>query len=122
MALLTAVKTWLGWMRQRAVALTVRADNVATLAMALRCASTNQRLNAIGAEMAAALDEAEVDEVVAAHVPGPLNSLADQLSRLHAPKGEQKAVQAHNLAAFRRTPVPPRDEAFYQRWALTGAH
>ncbi len=69
---------------QRAT-LRIASDNMAALTLVLRLSSPVPRLNALGAELAWTLEEHDVTEVLAVHLPGRLNEEADYLSRLSAP-------------------------------------
>ena len=117
LAILVSLRIWGKHFRAGRARLHVRGDSVVALTLASKLASSAPLLNALGAEISLELEILEIDEVFTAHTPGKLLTLADFLSRMHAPGGTA-ALPAELSSAKRRTP-PIRDEAFYRVWSIS---
>ena len=116
LALLLGIKLWGAWARDGEVDLRVRSDNVATLSLAVKFASSSWTMNALGAELAQLLDNWNIEGLVAEHIPGSLNTIADALSR----RGEGKDVPDCCRLAKQYT-APKRDEKLLPLWRFTAA-
>ena len=116
LALLLGIKLWGAWARDGEVDLRVRSDNVATLSLAVKFASSSWTMNALGAELAQLLGNWNIEGLVAEHIPGSLNTIADALSR----RGEGKDVPDCCRLAKQYT-APARDEKLLPLWRFTAA-
>jgi hypothetical protein len=116
LALLVAIVLWGTLAANHQARLRVRGDNTGALRLAVKLASSDPIMNGIGAELATRLDIFDVDEVIAEHVPGRFNKLADWLSRLWAPGADARAAPPADLTNVRWAKVPRRDEAFFLVW------
>ena len=111
LAVLVALKVWQVQFAGSNVRITLRADNMAALALSRKLSSSSPVLNFIGAELSLLLEEMEVEELSPSHVYGATNSVADALSRLAAP--ECSLFPAAAIAAKKRE-CPLRNRVFYQ--------
>ncbi len=93
------------------VTITLRADNVAALALSKKLSSTSPVLNFLGAELSLLLEEMEVEELAPGHIYGAANQVADALSRLAAPDCSMFPPEA---IAAKKKDCPLRNRAFYQ--------
>jgi hypothetical protein len=89
LAILRAVQLWAPKLQGKV--LVIRSDSAVALAMSSKLASPNRILNYLAAELALALEKAEVPKLIPQHIPGSLNKEADWLSRLHQ-RGEVPQV------------------------------
>ena len=64
----------------------IRSDSVVALGMAKKLASPSPIVNYLGGELAMNLELWKIGKVVAQHIPGKLNDLADWLSRCDVKK------------------------------------
>ena len=90
---------------------TIESDSVAALCAALELKGRSPLMNALASEVMLRLEEYNLEAVVAKHIPGVMNFLADALSRLSAGK-----ELPESLAKVRRVPSPVRDEKFWRAW------
>ena len=92
LAILVALRHWMGWWKERRVQLAIRTDNVAALTLVCRMQPKGTSLGIIARELALdiACSTFAPDDV--AHIPGVSNIAADILSRRHAPDGSAKAL------------------------------
>ena len=117
LAILVSLRLWGKHFRAGRARLHVRGDSVVALTLASKLASSAPLLNALGAEISLELEILEIAEVFTAHTPGKLLTLADFLSRLHAP-GSSSTLPTELSTAKRRSPSA-RDEAFYRVWSIS---
>ena len=85
LAMLIALRSWAHHWKCNRVVLTVKTDNVATLALVARMQPHSAQLGVIAREMALDMAQACYSPDVVEHLPGVANTGADALSRLHAP-------------------------------------
>jgi len=114
LAVLVGLKVWAPLVARTRAAVRVKSDSVTALACACKLASSSALMNGIGAEMALVLEVHEISEVLATHVPGQLNDVADALSRLAQP-GAPQTLPPQLLNAKRRR-TPHRDAQFWTSW------
>ena len=112
LAVLVAIRTFAEHIRDMDCVLRLRSDNVAALRLATKLASGSQKLNALGAHIALALENADVNEVLAEHLAGADNVVADALSRLSLPG----YVVPAECSPEARVETPGRGDAFYPLW------
>ena len=113
LAILVALRCW-GPLFTHTTGVTVRSDSHGSLSAISRLASASPSLNLIVAEIAldvSALPDgiAPVDRLV--HIPGISNTVADALSRVHAP--ERHRIPAVLCNAVFTTP-PARDKGYWR--------
>ena len=117
LAILVSLRIWGKHFRAGRARLHVRGDSVVALTLASKLASSAPLLNALGAEISLELEILEVEEVFTAHTPGKLLTIADFLSRMHAPGGSSE-LPSELSSSKRRTPAD-RCEAFYRVWSIS---
>ena len=110
--MLVALRSWSSHWRNRRMTLTVRSDNVATLAMVAKMQPHSQQLGIIAREIALDVASATYAPDVAVHLPGLANTAADALSRRHDPNNEF-SLPAY-LANCAPHEVPPRLRSWWQ--------
>ncbi|CAE7256557.1 unnamed protein product [Symbiodinium sp. CCMP2592] len=99
LAVLVAVWQWQHSLAD-SVTLTLRSDSVIALALTGKLSSPNDTLNLIGAELAFLLEQIDIQEFKAVHVPGAANKVADWLSRPHERSEQHRsAVLKHAKGA-----------------------
>ena len=108
LAMLVALRTWTKFWIAGRVSLTVRADNLSTLALVAKMQPHSAQLGIIARELALDLASAAYAPDVVEHLPGVANVAADTLSRQFEP--HKKYVVPHYLkgvpeASVARTPV-----------------
>ena len=79
--MLVALRTWCDRWQDRRVTLTVRSDNLSTLAMVAKMQPHGTTVGRIAREMALDVASAMYSPDVVAHIPGIANKAADALSR-----------------------------------------
>ena len=94
------------------VVLKVRGDNVAMLTLILNMRPRTKQMQTIAQELALDMCEFSFVPLVAEHVPGVANKLADELSRRHQPGGVAKPSAI--LLQAREIKVPARDFSYYK--------
>ena len=119
LAALVALREWSTfWCGERLV-LTVRTDNVATLAMVAKMQPKSSRLSLIAREMALDCCQSTLGPDLVQHIPGIANITADALSRKYQlGKGfnlpsslagaHEHACSTRPLAWWRTLPAPPK--------------
>jgi hypothetical protein len=98
------------------VSLRVRSDSVAALTVICKLGSSSPKLNAIAAEISLELSKLGIQEVLAVHLPGEQNTVADKLARLAQPGCDGKLPES--LRDAKRRLVQHRDDSFFQMWAV----
>ncbi len=111
LAVLVALKIWREQLGGNNVSITLRADNMAALALSRKLSSSSPVLNFIGAELSLLLETMEVDELAPGHIYGATNSVADALSRLAAP---ECSLFLGAVVAAKKRECPVRNRAFYE--------
>ena len=84
LAIIRAVNLWTARMYEKSIL--IRSDSVVALGMARKLASPSPIVNFLGGELAMNLELWKIGKVVAQHIPGKLNDLADWLSRCDVKK------------------------------------
>ena len=92
LAIIMAIRMWSARMYGRSIL--IRSDSVVALGMARKLASPSPMVNYLGGELAMNLELWNIGKVVAQHIPGKLNDLADWLSRSDAKKDQVPAELA----------------------------
>ncbi len=111
LAVLVALKVWRDKLGGQNVAITLRADNMAALALSNKLASSTPVLNFLGAELSLLLESMEVEELKPGHIFGSANCIADALSRLAAP---DCALFPPEAMTAKRRHCQERDLKFYE--------
>jgi hypothetical protein len=114
--LLIGLKCWGKFVQNDNVSLRVRSDSVAALTVICKLGSSSPKLNAIAAEISLELSKLGIQEVLAVHLPGEQNTVADKLSRLAQPGCDGKLPES--LRGAKRRLVQHRDASFFQMWAV----
>ena len=110
--MLLALRVWRTRWRQLRSTVVVRGDNVTMLTMVLQFNGSSYGLNVVASEVALELADAAYRPLVAEHVPGVANTLADALSRVSDPaKVWQLPAQLQGAV---RALVPERPRAWYR--------
>ena len=93
----------------------VKSGSKAAIGTALRMASPDRRMNAVGRELAfdQAVGDYHIDTFV--HTPGVANVSPDYLSRLSAPDAEHR-LEPPALRGVPRVRVPGRSAAYWRTW------
>jgi hypothetical protein len=93
----------------------VKSDSKAAIGTALRMASPDRRMNAVGRELAfdQAVGDYHIDTFI--HTPGVANVSPDYLSRLSAPDAEHRP-EPPALRGVPRVRVPGRSAAWWRTW------
>ena len=112
LAMLVALRLWSSYWSSRRVVLTVRSDNVSTLAMVAKMQPHGPQLGLIARELALDVASASYVPDVAVHLPGLANKAADALSRKHDPN--KAFVLPAYLANCSQIEVPPRLRNWWQ--------
>ena len=87
LAIIRAVAVWSSKMFEKSIL--IRSDSVVALGMARKLASPSPIVNYLGGELAMNLELWRVGKVVAQHIPGKLNDMADWLSRCDVKKDKR---------------------------------
>ena len=115
LAILVAIDIWACQWPQSRVVLKVRGDNVGALTLLIKMRPANAKQAIIARELALRLVELSFPPD-AVHTPGIAHIVADELSRVYAPKGtgivSNKIHPA--LEHAKETPTPKRNEAWYR--------
>ena len=110
LCVLVAVRAWIHRWASKRVTITVKSDNIAALSMLANLKSKASPL--IARELALTLSRAAFQPRFIDHVPGVMNAVADNLSRLWEP-GAAFQVPEH-LPPHRRLFPGKRSEAYYR--------
>ncbi|CAK0898756.1 unnamed protein product [Prorocentrum cordatum] len=113
LAVVVAVKAWGRYFKTSTTLLELRSDSTAALGVANKLASPNKVLNFLAAELALFLETHCLPDLVAQHVAGSRNVVADWLSRLQAPQGQQGENSADAIAHAKLRKVVDRDSGYY---------
>ena len=115
LALLVARRVWAHFLEEEPF-MTVKADSLSALRIALKYSSSDPRINCVARELA--LDSSSLTHQVRVftHIPGFTNFLADGLSRLTAPLASRKPFPLE-LTEVPRAPLPKRDSSFWKTWS-----
>ena len=116
LAMLLALRIWKAKWHQFRSAVAVRGDNVTMLTMLVHFRGKSPALATVAREVALEVAGAAYRPVSAEHIPGVANSVADALSRMHAPSvggGSPNTLPAC-LARCTRVEVPARPRAWYR--------
>ena len=81
MAILVALKHWGSRFFALRVRLMVQSDSTAALALTQKLAGSSPGINFLGSELSLLLEELNVEELIATHIPGKANEECDFLSR-----------------------------------------
>ena len=111
LAVLVAVRLWSEKLGGQNVRITLRADNMAALALSNKLSSSSPTLNFLGAELSLQLEIMEVEELNPGHIFGTMNSVADALSRLAAPNCALFPAEAFTA---KERKCPARDKSYYR--------
>ena len=112
LAFLVAIRLWAAMFRCKARKLLIKSDSSAALAAVGRLASGVAVLNFLAGEISMCMEENDMEGIVATHVAGKLNVIADYLSRLHAPGAKDKQPSA--LVGTRPQAPPERRQSYYR--------
>ena len=112
LAMLVAVKAFSPWIRGKneISKVLLRSDNMATVTAALAYKSSSPLMVQLTAELVLELEFLGVGHVLAQHVAGSLNFLADKLSRLGADEVPSQLKYSQLVSA------PPRIDSFFRAW------
>ena len=113
LAALVAIRVWRSRWQKHRVRLTVKGDNVAMLTLIVNLRPKSAQLQLIGQELALEFCHFSFVPIVAKHLPGVANTVADALSRLHQP-GSTKDPNLEYLKQARSIQVPAREISYYQ--------
>ena len=112
LAMLVAIRSWSStWLGHRAI-LSVRSDNMSTLAMVAKMQPHSSRINMVAREIALDVAMSTYTPQVVEHLPGIANKAADSLSRLSDPSGKYQ-IPTYLLQVTRHW-CEPRGKAFYK--------
>ena len=117
LAALVALRQWRQKWQQHRVRLTVRGDNMAMLTLVVNMRPKSKQLQIVAQELALEFCHFSFVPVIAEHIPGVANKIADELSRRHQPG--TNASELSFLSAAMEVEVPLRDKAYYR--TLAGA-
>ena len=112
LAMLIALRVWRQRWRQLRSTVVVRGDNVTMLTMVLHFKGASHGLSIVAREVALELADAAYRPLVAEHIPGIANTLADALSRVGDPSKRWQLPAALHGAV--RALVPPRPASWYR--------
>ena len=112
---LVAIDIWACEWSQSRVVLKVRGDNVGALMLLIKMRPSNPKQAIIARELALRLVELSFPPD-AVHTPGIAHVIADELSRVYAPKGSGIVTNTIHpaLEHATQTQVPKRNEAWYR--------
>ena len=115
LAILVAIDIWACEWSQSRVVLEVRGDNVGALMLLIKMRPSNPKQAIIARELALRLVELSFPPD-AVHTPGIAHVIADELSRVYAPKGAGIVTNTIHpaLEQATQTLVPKRNEAWYR--------
>ena len=111
-AVLIAVRLWLGTVRAHLWTVIVRTDSTAALGATIRMRSSDPRMNTVVRELALDLAEGRYPLDVVEHVAGLENDVADWCSRVPQPGWTQARPRA--LATAEEDRPAPRDAAWWE--------
>eukprot|EP00434_Breviolum_minutum_P035944 symbB.v1.2.031832.t1/scaffold3739.1/size51156/3 len=113
LAILVGLRHFASYLRAQRVKFTVQADSVAALALTQKLAAgaSSPAMNFIGAELGITLEELEVQEISALHIPGKANVEPGFLSRPSKWKEERMPAGLHGVEI---DPVFGRSADFYR--------
>ena len=113
LAILVGLRHFASYLRGQRIKFTVQADSVAALALTqkLSAGASSPAMNFIGAELGITLEELEVQEITALHIPGKANVEPDFLSRPSKWKEERMPAGLHGVEI---DPVSGRSAEFYR--------
>ena len=111
-AVLIAVRLWLGAVRAHLWTVVVRTDSTAALGAAARLRSPDPRMNAVIRELALDLAEGRYPLDVVDHVAGVDNDVADWCSRTSQPGAS--GARPRVLDAAEESTAAPRDAAWWE--------
>jgi len=111
LAALIAVKLWQPHWAKRTTKLRLKGDSMTMLSLVVNLRPSTPQLAIIGQEMALAFASAAIPPVIAQHIPGVANVMADTLSRQHQPGKAGPLPQLLRQARARE--VPARDDSYY---------
>ena len=113
LAILVGLRHFASYLRGQKIKFTVQADSVAALALTqkLSAGASSSAMNFIGAELGITLEELEVQEIAALHIPGKANVEPDFLSRPSKWKEERMPAGLHGVEI---DPVSGRSADFYR--------
>lgn len=112
LAALVAMRLWQTLWRHERSAVQIRGDNMTLLTMITELRGSGAGTNKLAREFALDVAAASYRPLLATHVPGVANVIADQLSRRFAP-GTSWRVPA-GLERARESAPPPRTETWYR--------
>lgn len=108
---LVALRLWKDRWANKAVHLRLKGDSVTMLTLVVNMRPSTPMLALIGQELALEFASVAFTPVIAQHIPGVSNVIADKLSRWHQP-GAAKVVPSAIHGAVQRQ-VPTRDGDYY---------
>ena len=115
--MLVALRIWSElWLKGR-IMLTVRSDNLATLALVAKMQPHSPQMGIIAREVALDIAVASYAPDIVEHLPGVANTISDSLSRLHNPDKLYNVPDC--LREVVQESVPTRGENWYK--ALSAA-
>ena len=116
LAVLISLRSFRAWLLtdQGPAGVLLRADNTATLMAALELRGKSVLMAQLAAEVALEVEALQLPYQWGQHVPGVLNDVADQLSRM-----KPDSALPRVLVAACRIDVPQRDRSFYKSWQQT---
>ena len=117
LALLVALREWEDVWKGLRVAMTVRSDSVAGLTAMLKFKSAGDAPAIVAREAALLIGRSTYTPIIFQHIPGIANCIADVLSRLDSPGGEQRKLPEELKDAERHHPQT-RARAWWRSLAL----
>ena len=106
LAVMRAVRIW--GTKMYGKAMLIRSDSVVALGMAKKLSSPAPTVNFLGGELAMNLEFVKIETVVAQHIPGKLNDLADWLSR-HDARKEEPPKALREVDVLLKEPLTVKD-------------
>ena len=111
LSVLVALRLWRQYWVSTKVTLALQGDNVSALTLALKLKATTGAMKAIAREVALEFSESTVMPLIAQHIPGLTNAVADKLSRRYEPNAHYVLPEA--LASATEAFAPVRDDSYY---------
>ena len=117
LCMLVALRIWSEFWLKGRVMLTVRSDNLSTLALVAKMQPHSPQMGIIAREVALDVAVASYAPDIVEHLPGVANTVSDSLSRLHTPDKSYSVPDC--LRDVVQESVPIRAEGWYK--ALSAA-
>jgi len=111
LAMLVALRTWADEWTLSRTTLAIKSDSITTLTLVMFCRAKGVTVGLLSREIALDIAESVYRPLLAEHIAGGANIMADALSRLFAP--DKKQIPDF-LSAVQKAKNPPRNNSFYR--------